>query len=183
MKTVCVLAASLVLALSPGAAQSPHKPGILLLAHGGSPAWNAHVDALAAKVDGSAPVEVALGMATRAAIQGAVDRLAARGVTRISAVPLFVSSHSSVITSTEYLLGARKDAPAALAIFARMNHGGSGGGHADHAAPGAAADPTSPVTSPVPIRMIAGARRSHPSSATSSSRAPGTSAGIPRRRA
>ena len=34
-----------------------------------------------------------------------------RGVTEIVAVPLFVSSQSSVITSTEYLLGLRVDAP------------------------------------------------------------------------
>ena len=37
-------------------------------------------------------------------------------------LPLFVSSLSTVITSTEYLLGLRADAPAALANFARMNH-------------------------------------------------------------
>jgi sirohydrochlorin ferrochelatase len=160
MKTVCLLALSLFLA-APLSPQTPEKPGILLLAHGGSPAWNAQVDALAAKVEGSMPVEVALGMATRATMQAAVDRLVARGVTRITAVPLFVSSHSSVITSTQYLLGARKDAPADLAVFARMNHGASSGGHADHPANGVAADPASPVTSPVPIRMSA-ALDAHP---------------------
>ena len=39
-------------------------------------------------------------MATRENIQTAIDRLVARGVTEIIAVPLFVSSWSSVITST-----------------------------------------------------------------------------------
>jgi sirohydrochlorin cobaltochelatase len=77
-------------------------------------------------------------------------------VTEIVAVPLFVSSWSSVIRATEYLLGQRAEAPAALAAFARMRHGGgdsaSGGdAHAGHAAP--AADGTVPVRSPVPIRM------------------------------
>ena len=90
----------MLLAAGAPAAQAPDKPGILLLAHGGSPAWNAHVQALASKVDATMPVEVAFGMATRATMQAAADKLVARGVTRISAVPLFVSSHSSVITST-----------------------------------------------------------------------------------
>jgi sirohydrochlorin ferrochelatase len=131
---------------------SADRAGVLLLAHGGSKAWNDHVSALAAKVDGTLPTEVAFGMASRAAIQEAVDRLAARGVTRITAVPLFVSSHSSVITSTEYLLGLRAEAPPELAIFARMTHGG-GGGHDAHAAHAAPADPAARVTLPVPVRM------------------------------
>jgi hypothetical protein len=98
-------------------------------------------------------------MATRANIQAAVDRLAARGVTEIVAVPLFVSSWSSVITSTEYLLGLRAEAPAALAVYAKMNHaqpaptataGSIAAGHDSH---NMAADGTTPVKSPVPIRM------------------------------
>src|SRR5688572_30531824 len=94
-------------------------PGILLLAHGGSAEWNGRVTDLAAIVNATRPTEVAFGMATRASIQGAVDRLVARGVTEIVAVPLFVSSWSTVITSTEYLLGLRPDAPSALATYAR----------------------------------------------------------------
>lgn len=134
-------------------------PGILLLAHGGSAEWNARVTELAAQVDRIRPTEVAFGMATRANIQAAVDRLAARGVTEIVAVPLFVSSWSSVITSTEYLLGQRADAPAALAAYAKMNHarpapaatpGSASAGHESHTT---IADGTTPVNSPVPIRM------------------------------
>jgi len=138
-------------------------PGILLLAHGGRLEWNAHVTKLAEQVDRTTPTEVAFGMATRANIQAAVDRLTARGATEIVAVPLFVSSWSSVITSTEYLLGQRADAPPELAIYAKMNHATpvatagpqsaaghqSHGGHAVHAA----ADPESPIASSVPIRM------------------------------
>jgi sirohydrochlorin ferrochelatase len=136
--------------------------GVLLMAHGGSATWNEHVTKLASEVDRTAPTEVAFGMATRANLQGAVDRLRARGVTEIVAVPLFVSSWSSVITSTEYLLGQRSEAPPELAIFAKMNHSAhgaaaSGGaashhGGADHAAP-SAPDPKSRIQSPVPIRM------------------------------
>ena len=90
------------LSITPSAlhAQPADRGGVLLLAHGGSASWNEHVSALAAKIDPTLPTEVAFGMATRAAIQAAVDRLVARGVTRITAVPLFVSSHSSVITVT-----------------------------------------------------------------------------------
>jgi sirohydrochlorin ferrochelatase len=132
---------------------SSADPGILLLAHGGSPEWNARVTELLANVDKSRPTEVALGMATRATIQSAIDRLVARGVTDIVAVPLFVSSWSSVITSTEYLLGLRAEAPAALAVYAKMNHGDTSAhgtsGHESHTA----VDGTSRVKSPVPIRM------------------------------
>ncbi len=128
-------------------------PGILLLAHGGRAEWNVRVTELAATVDRTRPTEVAFGMATRATIQAAVDRLVARGVTEIAAVPLFVSSWSSVITSTEYLLGSRAEAPAALAVYAKMNHAqpaaGASAGHEGHSS----ADGTSPVRSPVPIRM------------------------------
>lgn len=142
--------------LTSGSAMAQSR-GILLLAHGGSAEWNAHVTRLATDVDRTLPTEVAFGMATRANIQSAVDRLRARGATEITAVPLFVSSWSSVITSTEYLLGQRAEAPPELAIYAKMNHAspGSSGGHdtSSHGAGHAAPDPKSPIESPVPIRM------------------------------
>ncbi len=126
--------------------------GILLLAHGGKENWNEEVKKIAAAVDRVMPVEVAFGMATKRNIQDAADRLVKRGVTEIVAVPLFVSSHSSVITSTEYLLGLRKDAPAALASFAKMDHGY--GGHDSHLAADKSFDPTTPIKSSVGIRML-----------------------------
>jgi sirohydrochlorin ferrochelatase len=149
---VIALAASVLITGITPAAWSPSSHGVLLLAHGGSAAWDANVRTIAAEVDKVSPTEVAFGMATRANIQAAVTKLEARGVTRIVAVPLFISSHSTVITATEYLLGQRKDMPPALKIFARMSHGS--GGHAGH--DGQAADTTDgtvPVTSSVPIRM------------------------------
>lgn len=155
---VILLAVALGFATAPSAVAQSR--GILLLAHGGSAEWNAHVTRLAEDVNRTLPTEVAFGMATRANIQGAVDRLRARGATEITAVPLFVSSWSSVITSTEYLLGQRAQAPPELAIFARMRHSppASPGGAASHGAHTAhagetAPDPTSPIQSPVPIRM------------------------------
>jgi sirohydrochlorin ferrochelatase len=145
------------------AQQPAPKPGILLLAHGGAAQWNERVNAVAATADQTQPTEVAFGMASRASIQGAIDKLAARGVTEIVAVPLFVSSHSSVITSTEFLLGLRAEAPKDLAIFAKMNHASHGAPAAvDHSAHGApAVDPASPVKTTLKIRMTPALNR-HP---------------------
>jgi sirohydrochlorin ferrochelatase len=148
------IALSLVL-FTIGAARASAETGILLMAHGGRAEWNARVEELAALVDKTTPTETAFGMATRATLQTAIDRLVARGVTEIVAVPLFVSSWSSVITSTEFLLGQRAEAPPALAIFAKMSHGVGSSGHAAHSGhgPDPAVDGTTPVNSPVPIRM------------------------------
>ncbi len=163
-RTISVMGLLLAgLSVSVAAEQSASKPGVLLLAHGGAAQWNERVTAVASEVDGLQPTEVAFGMASRASIQRAVDKLAARGVTEIVAVPLFVSSHSSVITSTEYLLGLRKEAPKDMAIFAKMNHSSHGAPAAeDHSAHGAPApDPASPVNLTVPIRMTPALNR-HP---------------------
>jgi sirohydrochlorin ferrochelatase len=142
------------------AGNSSTKPtGILLLAHGGRQGWNAEVNKLAANIDKTMPTEVAFGMASKRTIQDAIDRLIARNVREIVAVPLFISSHSSVITSTQYLLGHRDQAPADLAIFAKMDHHGSPGDHA--ATSHASFDPTTPVKSSVPIKMT-GALDRHP---------------------
>ncbi len=148
-----------LLAAAPAFAQPAPAEGILLMAHGGAADWNEPVSALAATLNQTQPVEVAFGMASRPSIQSAVDRLAARGVKSIVAVPLFVSSHSSVVTSTAYLLGLHAEMPPDLTIFAKMKHGTHGvsaapAGHEGHVMPPAAdVDNTTPVTSPVPIRI------------------------------
>ncbi|HYI93468.1 MAG TPA: CbiX/SirB N-terminal domain-containing protein [Bryobacteraceae bacterium] len=103
---------ALLSAIGLSAADTDNKTGVLLLAHGGRLAtWNDEVNRIAAAVDRYYPVEVALGMATKANIQSAIDRLTARQVSKIIAVPLFISSYSSVITSTEWLLGLRAEMP------------------------------------------------------------------------
>lgn len=129
------------------------RTGILLLAHGGKPQWNDEVNKLAAAVNKVTPAEAAFGMATKRNIQNAVNSLASRGVTEIVAVPLFVSSHSSVITATAFLLGLRKDAPPELALYAKLDHGHSG--HHTSQAEDPTFDPTTPVKSLVPIRLTA----------------------------
>ena len=122
------------------------ETGILVLAHGGAKNWDALVTELAARVNEQAPTEVAFGMADRSAMQEAVDRLAQRGVTDIVAVPLFISSHSSVFEALQYLLGARADAPPELEMFARMHHRPGADATTQH-------DGTHPVTAGIPIRM------------------------------
>lgn len=138
------------------------RVGILLMAHGGSASWNTTVNDLRGRVDARIPTEVAFGMATRATLQTAIDRLTARGVHEIVGVPLFISSHSSVVDSTRSLLGARADAPADLALFARMSHGAApDSDHAAHAEHMTKDDGTRPVQSTVPIRVV-GALDDHP---------------------
>lgn len=139
--------------------KNQEKTGVLVLAHGGKQNWNDEVMKLAAVVNQTMPVEVAFGMASKRSLQLAVDTLADRGVSEIIAVPLFISSHSSVITSTEYLLGLRKLAPPELAIFSKMDHG-SGGRHS-HEKAEKSFDPMTPVTSRVPIQMLT-ALNDHP---------------------
>ena len=135
----------------PSAAQTR---GILLLAHGGDASWNGQVEKLVADLDDAMPVEVAFGMANQRTIEAAGGRLIERDVTGIVAVPLFISSHSSIIRATEYLLGARDEAPPELEIFARMDHGGSPDDSVGH-------DPTTPVATSVPITVTT-SLNSHP---------------------
>jgi sirohydrochlorin ferrochelatase len=81
-------------------------------------------------------------------MEAAIRRLITRGVSEIIAVPLFISSHSSVVSSSQYLLGLISEAPPDLAKFAMMSHGH---GAADHSAHNS--DPTKPIDLPVPVRM------------------------------
>ncbi|MBI4060635.1 MAG: hypothetical protein HY403_04325 [Elusimicrobia bacterium] len=107
--------------------------GILLLAHGGDPAWNGEVERLRARVDAKVPVETALGMADPAALQAAVDRLERRGVARIIAVPLFVQSRSEVLDQTRYALGlAERPSEVLKSAYERM--AAARGAHAAHSA-------------------------------------------------
>jgi sirohydrochlorin ferrochelatase len=153
-RSLTILLLTMVPSLTLAQSASAPSEGILLLAHGGSADWNERVLALAATIDRTQPVEVAFGMASRPSIQSAVDKLVKRGVASIVAVPMFVSSHSSVVTSTAYLLGVRAEMPPDLKIFAKMNHGAHGGGHAEHQGHGeTSTDNTRPVVSPVSIRM------------------------------
>ena len=132
--------------LAPGLVEAQ---GILLLAHGGRDDWNREVLELASQVDSTLPVEVAFGMANKRTIRDAVDRLTEREVTEIVAVPLFISSHSSVLRATEYLLGSRDQAPPQLEGFARMGARRNAGRNGSE--PGF--DWTTPLETTVPISV------------------------------
>lgn len=123
--------------------------GVLLMAHGGSREWNDQIMSIRQQVDAVMPAEVAFGMADHSALQGAADRLAARGATQIIAVPLLISSHSDVYEALAFLLGVREDAPKNLQDLASMGH--KMPEMYGHSSPGETA--STPIQSPVPLRM------------------------------
>ncbi len=149
---------ALLSAVGLSAADTDNKTGVLLLAHGGRlSSWNDEVNRIAAVVNKSYPTEVAFGMATKANIQAATDRLSARSVSRIVAVPLFISSYSSVITSTEWLLGLRAEMPPDYKMFAKMSHGH--GEHAGHHGSPTTEGPLTPLELKVPVTMTTAINR------------------------
>ena len=138
---------------NPPAPNTPGKgstTGILLMAHGGEPDWNQTVLAVAAETNKTMPTEVAFGMADRESLQEGIDKLVARGVKQIVAVPLFVSSHSIVIDSTKYLLGLRPDAPKGFADLIDSMPDMKGLSSAAHDAHGPGALPTSSAQNSAP---------------------------------
>jgi len=108
---------SLILAaLFPGALSAQTvgaTTGVIVVAHGASPAWNAPVDSLAAAVRRNGvvkgPVAVSFlmgqGASTRR-FQDAVAELRRAGATRAVVVPLLVSSFSGHYEQIRYLAGA-----------------------------------------------------------------------------
>src|SRR5699024_1033253 len=95
--------------------------------HGGSAEWNNLVKEAAQPLEKDYPVAFAWGMANSKTLQEAIYQLEGKGVTKIIAVPLFVSSYSPIIRQTEYLLGKRDtlaDAPMPI-----MDHSGGSSGH------------------------------------------------------
>ncbi len=116
------------------------ETGLLILAHGNHVmmgpehqghdmadmppgAWNKNVLDLARTLSPQ-PTEVAFGMAEPPPIQAAVDKLEAKGVTEIVAVPLFISSHSPIIGNFRYIFGLQDKLPAttSLKTLARVTH-------------------------------------------------------------
>jgi hypothetical protein len=91
---------------------SSDRFGVLVMAHGGSPEWNAAVaktiEPLRAKYD----IEIAFGMADATTMQEAVKKLEARNVHKIGVVRLFVSGESW-FERTQQIFGLRDGAPPA----------------------------------------------------------------------
>jgi sirohydrochlorin cobaltochelatase len=113
------LLAALFLACAPSTYAS--QQGVLILAHGVSghgdhggdhhghhvpkvDPWEKAVQEVATNAARrlQIPVELAFGMWNEKNFQKGVDRLAARGVTELRVVPLFISSHSDVIRAQHY---------------------------------------------------------------------------------
>jgi hypothetical protein len=87
--------------------------GILVIAHGSpSDSWCAPVRSVMENVSLPYPVELGfLEFVPNETINIAVDKLDEAGVTKIIAVPLFISSHSGHIAEIEYVLGLRVELP------------------------------------------------------------------------
>lgn len=122
-----VLSVAAMLGAAPARAQSGDV-GVLVMAHGGGPAWNGQVEAMLAPVAAEHPLEIAFGMADAVSLQDAVTRLEARGVERIAVVRLFISGESWH-ERTEQILGLRPGAPARPAQDPHAAHGAGHGGH------------------------------------------------------
>jgi sirohydrochlorin cobaltochelatase len=100
--------------------------GVLVMAHGGAPVWNAAVSASVAQLVARYPTELALGMADAGSLDSAVRRLEARGVRRIGVVRLFISGES-FLERTEQIFGLRDGAPPKTSDAEHAHHGA---GHA-----------------------------------------------------
>lgn len=91
-----------------GADQGLRDVGVLIIAHGAGPEWNAQVEAVAAEVRTGGPVEVSYLMGEAAAthrFQDAAPRLVDAGAREIVVVPVLVSSHSGHYEQIRYLAG------------------------------------------------------------------------------
>lgn len=95
---------------APASSPARNGYGVLLMAHGGLPEWNAAVLDTVKPLRERYDIEVALGMADAASLQEAVRKLEARGVRRIGVVRLFISGESFT-SETEQILGLRPGAP------------------------------------------------------------------------
>ncbi len=127
-----ILLAAFVLLAAPAGRASAQPAnddfGVLVMAHGGGPAWNSEVEAMLAPLGRDYRLELAFGMADPNSIQGAVRRLEARGARRIGVVRLFISGESWK-ERTEQILGMRPGAGPRPAADAHAGHGAAHGGH------------------------------------------------------
>ena len=68
--------------------------GVMVMAHGGSEEWNAHLAQAIEPLRARFPVELALGMADAGSMEAAVRRLESRGVRHVGLVRVFISGES-----------------------------------------------------------------------------------------
>jgi sirohydrochlorin cobaltochelatase len=109
--------------------------GVLVMAHGGTPEWNASVLETLKPLRSKYDIEVAFGMADATTLQEGVRKLEARNVAKIGVVRLFVSGESWT-RETEQILGLEPGAPDA-AHPAQATHASVAGANDPHAHHGA----------------------------------------------
>ena len=113
LRTVTRVAALTLPLAAPAVGQSSagaRPVGTLIVAHGGGPAWDAQVEAVAkqARLDGPVGVSFLMGPGARAnRFQDVVRRLEQQGAREIVVVPMLVSSHSGHYEQIRYLVGQR----------------------------------------------------------------------------
>jgi sirohydrochlorin ferrochelatase len=90
---------------APPVAIKASSVGLLLLARGGSSGDDRALVTLKNETIRVAPADLASGLANPDAIQGAINRLVARNVRRILAVPLFAASQNELVMQTRFVLG------------------------------------------------------------------------------
>lgn len=137
--------AGLLLFLSPSLsrASAPSQPvGVLVIAHGAGPTWNAPVISAVDLVRRTIPAAVGFLMGQGSSPQQAYDDLVRQGVSRIVVIPLLISSHSAHAEQIRFLAGLRPDYP-----------------HAEHM-------DLVPVRGPVPIATVTNAMDDDPLIAT-----------------
>ncbi|MGH7586029.1 MAG: CbiX/SirB N-terminal domain-containing protein [Gemmatimonadales bacterium] len=89
-------------------ARPPSATGVVLIAHGGGPDWNAQVERMAREVRHPGPVAVSFLMgpgAKTAPFQKVVADLVTRGAQEVLVVPVLVSSHSGHYDQLRWLAG------------------------------------------------------------------------------
>lgn len=124
--------------LSSAQSAHPETPGILVIAHGAGPTWNAPVESAVEAIRRTTPAEVAFLMGNGSKPQDAYDRLVRAGATRVVVVPLLISSTSAHAEQIRFIGGARQDYP-----------------HAEHMA-------LTQVRGPVPVATVTAAMDDHP---------------------
>lgn len=110
-----------------------NRAGVLVMAHGGNPEWDAGVLETLQPLKQKYPLEVAFGMADAYSLQEAVSKLEHQGVTDIAVVRLFISGESWY-DRTRQILGLEAGAPA------RDVPADSHAGHAEHGTHGTSTD-------------------------------------------
>lgn len=104
-------------------AQSTNTCGLMVMAHGGTDAWDEAVETAVAPLREEMPTAIAFGMANPVTLEAAVRELEGAGVECIAVVRLFMSA-KSFLHQTEYLLGTRSEPPRFF-----ISHGGHGSHH------------------------------------------------------